>query len=266
MTSISPPALPHAIECFTLAVGFLVKQPSAVNAICRGLLGRIFISLLIVSAVAGRVSAQPSTDQTSGGTNQQIAALQLQLTNAWHQVEAIVCQPVRAYRRDDSYRISIYGPGGWFHPGASTPDFNTVDVRKSQELPYATHPWVSSDITPTMMFRGGDLEFNSMTKLFYTNRNLPKKMLTEAEMLQINSLYRTIGHCRSEIERLQPPPEADTAAAADTQDDTNGTAPPKAIAAIERIPQQTRILYGSIGIGILLVLAVVFRLVRKKSD
>ncbi len=243
----------------------MVKQPSAVNAIFRGLSGRICILLFIVCAAAGRVSAQSSTDQASGDTNQQIAALQLQLTNAWHQVEAIVCQPVPAYRRDDSYRISIYGPG-WFHPGANTPDFNNVDVRKSQELSYAAHPWVSSDITPTMMFRGSDLEFNSMTKLFYTNRDLPKKKLMEAEMVQINSLYRIIGHCRSEIERLQLPLEAETAATADTQDDTNGTAPPKAIEAIERIPQQTRILYGSIGIGTLLVLAVVFRLVRKKSD
>jgi hypothetical protein len=241
------------------------------NAIFRGLSKRIcIISLFLVCAATGRVWAQPSTDQTPAATNStpdQIAALQLQLTNAWHQVEAIVCQPPPAFRRDPSYHLSISSPG-WFHPGATTPDFNNVDIRKSQQFPYASSPWISSDINPTMMFRGSDLEFNAMTKLFYTNRDLPKKKLTEAEMLQINSLYRTIGHCQDEIAQLQPAPASETAV--DTGDDTdsgtNGAAPPKAIAAIERIPQQTRILYGSIAIGTLLVLVIAFRLLRRKSD
>jgi hypothetical protein len=247
-----------------------VTQPFRVNAIPD----RIFAALLIVFAavVAGHVSAQTSAEQTPKDTNSapdQIAALQLQLTNAWHQVEAIVDQPVQAYKRDSSYHVSVYSPG-WFHPGASTPDFNHVDVRQSQQFVY-TAPWVSSDITPNMMFRGSDLEFNAMTKLFYTNRDLPKKRLTEAEMLQINSLYRTIGHCQSELARLQNPPgaqtaETDTAAATDTESDTNAAPPPPAIAAIERIPQETRILYGSIAIGTLLVLVIAVRLLKKKSD
>ena len=218
----------------------------------------------MVLAAAGRISAQPATDQTLAATNspaEQIAALQLQLTNAWQQVETIVNQPAQAYRYDPDYSVSIYSPG-WFHPGAITPDFNTVDVRQSQELTY-TSPWVSSDLTPTLMFRGSDLEFNAMTKLFYTNRSLPKKKLTEAEMLQINTLYRTIGHCQGEIAQLQNPPSADTAA--DAQSGTNDSAPAQAIAAIGSIPRQTRILYGGIGIGILLVLAVALRLLRKKS-
>ena len=217
----------------------------------------------MVLAAAGRISAQPATDQTLAATNspaEQIAALQLQLTNAWQQVETIVNQPAQAYRYDPDYSVSIYSPG-WFHPGAITPDFNTVDVRQSQELTY-TSPWVSSDITPTLMFRGSDLEFNAMTKLFYTNRSLPKKKLTEAEMLQINTLYRTIGHCQGEIAQLQNPPSADTAA--DAQSGTNDSVPAQAIAAIGSIPRQTRILYGGIGIGILLVLAVALRLLRKK--
>ncbi len=234
---------------------------------------RIVISLFIVIAAvafAGRVSAQTPTDQKVLDTNsapEQIATFQLQLTNAWHQVEAIVNQPVQAYQRNPDDNVSIYGPG-WFHPGASTPDFDHVDVRKSQQFVY-TAPWVSSDVTPNMKFRGSDLEFNAMTKLFYTNRDLPKKRLTEVEMLQINSLYRTIGQCRSEIERLQNPPDADTAetaGTADTESDTNAAPPPPAIAAIERIPQQTRIRYGSIAIGTLLVLVVAVRFLKKKSD
>jgi hypothetical protein len=221
--------------------------------------------------VAAGVHAQSPADQTTASTNSstdQIAALQLQLTNAWHQVETIVNKPPPAFRYDEGYKVSIYSPG-WFHPGASIPDFNSVDVRQSQQLIY-TSPWVSSDITPNMMFRGSDLEFNAMTKLFYTNRSLPKRKLSEAEMVQINSLYRTIGHCQSEINRLQPaPPVADTATAntQDEQSDTNDAAPPKAIAAIERIPQQTRIRYGGIAIGALVVGVIALRLLgKKKSD
>lgn len=223
----------------------------------------------MVFAAVGRVAAQ--TPAATNSTSEQIAALQLQLTNAWHQVETIVCKPPPAFRREPGYDVSVYSPG-WFHPGAITPDFNTVDVRKSQELTY-TAQWVSSDITPNMMFHGRDLEFNAMTKLFYTNRSLPKIKLSEAEMLQINSLYRTIGHCQSEIARLQPHPSATETATADTsadaQDspsDTNNVTPPKAIAAIERIPLQTRRFYGGLAIGTLIVLVVALRLVKKKSD
>ena len=243
------------------------------KATFRGLSERICISLLIVLAAASRVSAQPSAGQTPADTNstpstsQLIATFQLQLTNAWLQVDAIVNQPVTAYRRDPDYRVSVYSPG-WFHPGAMTPDFNNVDVRKSQQLIY-TSPWVSSDVTPTMMFRGSDLEFNAMTKLFYTNRDLPKKKLTEAEMLQINSLYRIIGRCQTGIQQLQNLPEADTTATAtgtESDSDTNNPAPPPAIAAIERIPQQTRIFYGSVAIGTLLVLVIASRFLRKRSD
>ena len=32
-----------------------------------------------------------------------------------------------------------------------------------------------------------------MTKYFYTDRSVPKKKLTEEEMLEINRLYRIIG-------------------------------------------------------------------------
>jgi hypothetical protein len=241
------------------------------KAIFRGLPGYIWISLFMVWIATGRMSAQPAIGQTPADTNStagQIAALQLQLTNAWHQVETIVNQPVPAFRRDPGYDVSVY-VGGWFHPGAITPDFNTVDVRTSQQFTY-TAPWVSSDITPNMMFRGRDLEFNAMTKLFYTNRSLPKKKLSEAEMLQINSLYRTIGHCQAAIAQLQPPPAvAETASAdteTDTQDVTNGTASSAAVATIERIPKQTRIRYGGIAIGALIVGVIALRLIRKKSD
>ena len=47
------------------------------------------------------------------------------------------------------------------------------------------------------MFRGSDLEFNPMTKYFYTDRSLPKKKLQEYEMLEINRFYRIIGQFES---------------------------------------------------------------------
>jgi len=233
----------------------------------------IFILLLaaFVPATAGRLSAQPATDQTAAATDtnsestaDQIAALGLQLTDAWHQVEAIVDQPIQAYRREPGYDVWV-SSGGWFHPGAMTPDFNHVDVRQSQELIYSNH-WITSELNPGVMFRGSDLEFNAMTKLFYTNRDLPKKRLTEAEMLQINSLYRTIGRCESEIGKLKYPAMAAAAAESDTESDTNDATPPQSLAAIERIPKQTRVLYGSIAIGVLLVVAIGMRLIRKRSD
>jgi hypothetical protein len=49
------------------------------------------------------------------------------------------------------------------------------------------------------------LEFNAQTKYFYTDRSLPKKKLTEAEMEEINQLYRIIGHCNDQLYDLEHP-------------------------------------------------------------
>jgi len=98
--------------------------------------------------------------------------------------------------------VSTYHPG-WFHDGASKPNFNTVDVRKTQDLQYSKHEYVTSDLNPGIVFRGSDVEFNGMLKYFYANRHLPKKRLTEEEMLEINRLYRIIGRCEGELAKLQ---------------------------------------------------------------
>jgi hypothetical protein len=68
-----------------------------------------------------------------------------------------------------------------------------VDIRKTQEFPYKDAEHVSSDLNPTEMFIGSELEFNPMTKYFYLDRKIPKKRLSESEMLEINRLYRIIG-------------------------------------------------------------------------
>jgi len=52
-----------------------------------------------------------------------------------------------------------------------------------------------------VVFPGSQVEFNAMTKYFYEDRTLPKKRLTEAEMLDVNRLYRIIGRC----EKMLPP-------------------------------------------------------------
>ncbi len=117
--------------------------------------------------------------------------LETEAAQARQRVIEIINQPVTPIPRSDTaYEVSP----GWFHPGAIKPDFDTVDVRSTQEFPYDAHQYVTSDVTPAQMFRSSEVEFNAMTKVFYVDRQLPKKRLSQAEMLQINRLYRVIGH------------------------------------------------------------------------
>ncbi|MBZ9707021.1 hypothetical protein LB543_09845 [Mesorhizobium sp. ESP7-2] len=117
-----------------------------------------------------------------------IEKLNAEATRAEQKVVEIVNQPITHLPR--SGPVSEFSPG-WFHPGATKPDFNNVDIRATQELTYEGH--VTSDLNPSEMFNGRELEFNTMTKYFYTDRTLPKKRLSEAEMVEINGLYRVIG-------------------------------------------------------------------------
>jgi hypothetical protein len=159
---------------------------------------------LSVVCFAARSSAQTATNSASG-TN----AVKAEREAAIHQVERIVNQTVPAFQRTKGMHVSEFKPG-WFHPGAIKPDFNQVDVRTTRETAaFDQHEYCSSDLNPGLAWRGRDLEFNSMTKYFYTNRTFPKKRLTEAEMLEINRLYRIIGKCE---QQLSPPstPDADT--------------------------------------------------------
>jgi hypothetical protein len=184
------------------------------------------------------------------------------MTNACQRVIQIVNQPVKAYLRGPDMRGWIYKPG-WFHPGAIKPDFNTVDIRQSQDLNYAQHKYVASDLNPGVVFLGQDLEFNSMTKYFYTNRVLPKHRLAEAEMLEINKLYRVIGRCEAEIRQLQSPAATETVQPTTARTGVGPTVPSQPFESLRRIPKRKRLLYGSIAIGILIVLMVSLRLFRK---
>jgi len=162
--------------------------------------------LLLVGCFAANAQSNQTPAELKSlklGTNGSgtLASYQLEMTNAYQRVLQIVNRPVKAYKRAKNMQVWKSSPG-WFHEGAIEPDYNNVDVRQSQQLIYADHKYHTSDLNPGLVFIGTDLEFNAMTKFFYTNRSLPKCKLTEAEMLEINQLYRTIGRCKSEIARL----------------------------------------------------------------
>lgn len=128
------------------------------------------------------------------------AAVKKELNTAVLRVEQIVNQPVTPLTQTPDMEVSTYSPG-WFHPGAERPDFKTVDIRATQDLRFAKNQYVTSDLNPGVVFLGKDLEFNSKTKYFYTDRSLPKKKLTEADMLEINRLYRVIARDEAELSK-----------------------------------------------------------------
>jgi hypothetical protein len=131
----------------------------------------------------------------------QRAALEADKQAAIQQVQKIINQPVRQFAQTADMEVATYGPG-WFHDGASKPDFNNVDVRRTQETKYGKNTYVTSNLNPGIVFLGEEVEFNSNTKYFYTDRTLPKKKLSEDEMLEVNRLYRVIGHTEQEISDL----------------------------------------------------------------
>ncbi len=214
--------------------------------------------LLLVSGGGGRCSAQTNLARASTGTvlntntpEGKIAALRAEMNTAVQWVERIINQPVAPVPRRRGMHVSVFKEG-WFHPGAHKPDFNNVDVRTSRETPYDQYQYVTSDLNPGVVFVGNQLEFNSNTKYFYKNRSLPKKKLTEAEMLEINQLYRIIGRCEREIAKLEAPLASPTSASADESESgaSDNVAPEK----------RPRLLNPYLGGG-LLVVAVLILLV-----
>jgi hypothetical protein len=139
----------------------------------------------------------------AASTDEQIAAIKAQMNDAIFKVQDIVNQPVTQLKRTPGMIVGYYP--FWFHPGAIKPDFNKVDVRTTQKFDYDKFQYITSDSNPGVVFRGPDVEFNPMTKYFYTDRLVPKKKLTEAEMLEINRLYRIIGHCEQQLNESQNP-------------------------------------------------------------
>ena len=212
--------------------------------------------LLLLCAAATAVHARQDNASTAS-TNlladatkeEQVAALSLEMTNTYGKVLKIVNQPIHAYTRTPEMRVRVYPY--WFHDGASTPDFANVDIRQTQELTYS-NSYVASELNPNMVFVGTELEYNSNTKLFYTNRNIPKHKLSQAEMVQINDLYRVIARCQDQIAKLSPPPPATaaTAAATDADETKEVVVPGQSFEAIRKNPPANPVLFmRSIAIG-----------------
>lgn len=167
------------------------------------------LSLIILFSLLMPASNTWSTPRPSVQAEQQeMESLNLQLNLATQQVKAIINQPVTALPHG-IMPVATYKPG-WFHDGAIKPDYAHIDVRTTQEFPYKGHEFVASPINKGLMFRGEELEFNANTKYFYTDRTVPKKKLTEVEMLEINRLYRIIGECETKIAALKLQQEAIT--------------------------------------------------------
>ena len=77
-----------------------------------------------------------------------------------------------------------------YHPGALTPDYAHADLFSTRELWNGDYAYM--DTAPGVYYRSADCEFNPQTKFFITNRNVPTKKLTDAEITEIVRLYRTI--------------------------------------------------------------------------
>jgi hypothetical protein len=164
----------------------------------------------VVVSVKPAIAASPQPSQPTPTSAQprapqeQVAALRREESDAVTRAKAIINQTVGPVERTPGMKVTLFGPP-WFHPGATTPDFNTVDVRKTQETPYDRFEYVSTELNAGLAWVGRELEFNSMTKFFYADRTLPKKKLTEEEMLEVNRLYRIIGRCEQQLGQLQAP-------------------------------------------------------------
>lgn len=133
----------------------------------------------------------------------EIAALQKEKTEAIFKVEDIVNQPVTHLKRTPDMVVKNFTD--WGQHDAITPDFDSVDVRATQRPMFDGYQYVTCDLNPGEVFIGHELEFNKMTKYFYTDYSVPKKKLTEAEMLEINRLCRIIGRCNQQLYELQNP-------------------------------------------------------------
>jgi hypothetical protein len=155
----------------------------------------IVISIKLISKSE---QAAQSASNATGPRPPQMDTVKRQLDDAVAQVKTIINQPVPYVPATPEMGLGY----GLFHPGAMRPDFNTVDVRQSQEFMFDSAPLISWDGNPDKAWVGKDTEFNSMTKYFYEDRSLPKKKLTEAEMIEINRLYRIIGRCEQQLAQL----------------------------------------------------------------
>ena len=153
----------------------------------------------------------PSAQAQADDPKAQIASLKMEFAKTVKQVVDIVNQPVTRLPPAAGMTIGTF-PDGWFHPGAALPNFDKDDVSRTQDSSlYVGHGYdfVTSPLNPGVVFPVDDLAFNSQTKIFYQDLSTPKKKLSEAELRQINALYRIIGRDGRTLRALGVTPTAD---------------------------------------------------------
>jgi len=145
-------------------------------------------------------SALPACAETR---EDQIAALKKEKNEALFRIQDIVNQPVTHLKRTPDMVVQRFAD--WGKHDVVTPDFDTVDIRTTQQAMFDGYQYVTCDLNPGEVFIGKELEFNEMTKYFYNDFTVPKKKLTESEMVEINQLCRVIGRCNRELDELENP-------------------------------------------------------------
>ncbi len=151
---------------------------------------------------AAAAASKPASTPQSPGQLAQVAEARAKIADAVARARQIINQPVQSVPITDGMKVIMFGPV-WFHPGAVTPAFSSVNIEATQETKnYEDCPFISSDLNPGQAFVGADCEFNAMTKIFYTDRSVPKKKLTLQEMQQVDHLYRVIGIYSEYLKRL----------------------------------------------------------------
>ncbi|HLX69189.1 MAG TPA: hypothetical protein VKV04_06130 [Verrucomicrobiae bacterium] len=187
-----------------LAEGHRVRAGLAKRGILPG--GNNCVRLFQVIGLLALMNLGNALPAVAQSPEDRIATLKKEKDDAFSRIQDIVNQPVTPLKRTPDMVVKNFTD--WGKHDFLTPDFDTVDVRRSQQNMFDGYQYVTCDLNPGEAFIGSELEFNEMTKIFYTDFTVPKKKLTEAEMLEINQLCRVIGNCSRQLDELesQEPP------------------------------------------------------------
>ena len=126
----------------------------------------------------------------------EMAAVTEEIEEIVNQSPPVVTQPPRG--------ASVYHSE--FDPGATKPDFNSADLLSTRQTLHGDYLYMNS--APGVYYRSAECEFNPQTKYFITNRDVPKKKLTDAEYGELTRLYRVLGHDQDAAGAAQPPQPA----------------------------------------------------------
>jgi hypothetical protein len=220
--------------------------------------GRRFVIHAALVSLALWLLGMKCIAQLPAASPRTVESATAEMNAAINKVKYIVNDPVTPIRRTPGMRVSTYPM--WFHEGVSKPDFNTVEVQKTQELSYEKFEYVALESDPNFVYPGKQLEFNSMTKYFYTDRSAPKKKLSESEMAAINQLYRVIGRCEKELEALKKPGGASAG-------DAGATTAGGVALLMEKVPlSPEKQKYAVILLVVFVLLLVIYRAVNKRAE